>query len=190
MRILHVIAVLVGLAAGVFFIGAQFLPAQMEISRNGELCHSQTRVFEALETPEQIAGWSLFTVDADLPVTHADNAGPGGWVRWSGDEEETIEWRIVNSDPPRAIEYAVNLDDDLAVSAAGLVGKSSDGNVELRMSLTIAPETTLGRWGMLLMSWSPGGDSIRDALEQEIGNLRDFLAAEAGECGLESATDV
>jgi uncharacterized protein YndB with AHSA1/START domain len=193
MRVLHVIAVLIGLVAGVFFIGAQFLPAQMEISRNGELCHSRARVFEALETPEQIAGWSLFTVDANLPVTHAENTGPGGWVRWSGDEGEVIEWRIVDSEPPRGIEYAINLDDEFAVSAAGRVRRADDGNVDLRMSLTMEPETTLGRWGMLLMSWAPGGDSlgsVGDALEKEIGNLRDFLAAEAGACDSGSATDV
>lgn len=189
MRVLHVIAILVGVIAGVFFIGAQFLPAQMEISRNGEFCHSQERVFEALETPEQIAGWSLFTVDADLPVTHADDPGPGGWVRWTGNEGEVIEWRIVDSDPPRAIEYAINLDDEFIVSAAGQVDKPDRENVDLRMSLTMEPETTLGRWGMLLMSWAPGGDSVGDALEQEIGNLRDFLAAQTGDCGSSPATD-
>lgn len=190
MRVLHVIAILVGVIAGIFFIGAQFLPAQMEISRNGELCHSRTRVFEALETPEQIAGWSLFTVDADLPVTHADNIGPGGWVRWSGDEDETIEWRIVGSNPPRDIDYIINLDDEFTVSASGRVDTRGDGNVDLRMSLTMEPETTLGRWGMLLMSWAPGGDSVGDALEKEIGNLQDFLAAQAGDCSSKPATEV
>lgn len=189
MKVLHVIAILVGVVAGIFFIGAQFLPSQMEISRESELCHSQDRVFEALETPEQIAGWSLFTVDADLPVTHADDTGPGGWVRWSGDEGEVIEWRISDSDPPRDIEYAINLDDEFAVSAAGRVRRADDETANLRMSLTMEPETTLGRWGMLFMSWSPGGDSVGDALEQEIGNLRDFLAAEAGECGLDPVTE-
>ncbi len=190
MRILHVIAVLVGLVAGVFFIGAQFLPSKMTISRAGEFCHSQERVFEALETPEQIAGWSMFTAKANLPVTHAETAGPGGWVRWSGDEGEVIEWRIVDSEPPHGIDYAINFDDEFAVTAAGRVGKRDGENVNLRMSLNIEPESTLGRWGMLLAAWAPGGDSAGDALDQEIANLKDFLRDEAGECDLESPADV
>lgn len=188
MRVLHVIAVLVGVVAGIFFIGAQFLPGEMVISRNANFCHPRARVFEALETPEQIAGWSMFTVDAKLPVTHADDTGPGGWVRWTGSEGEVIEWRIIDTDPPRRIGYAINFDDEFAVAAAGELETQEVDNVDLRMSLTIEPESIAGRWGMLLMSWAPGGDSVGDALEKEIGNLRDYLVAEAGECGPESVT--
>lgn len=190
MKVLHVIAILVGVVAGIFFIGAQFLPAQMEISRNGEFCHSRARVFEALETPEQIAGWSMFTAKANLPVTHAETAGPGGWVRWSGDEGEVIEWRIVDSDPPHGIDYAINFDDEFAVSAAGRIEASDGGDLNLRMSLNIEPESTLGRWGMLLVSWAPGGDSVGDALDEEITNLKEYLESVAGACGTEPVADV
>lgn len=187
MRVLHVIAVIIGVVAGIFFIGAQFLPGEMVISRDADFCHPRSRIFEALETPEQIAGWSMFTVDADLPATHAENAGPGGWVRWTGSEGEVIEWRIIDSDPPHRIGYAINFDDEFAVAAAGQLENPNGDNVDLRMSLTIEPESTVGRWGMLLMSWAPGGDSVGDALEKEIGNLRDYLAAEAGECAQDPA---
>lgn len=182
MRILQAIGILVALVAGVFLIGGQFLPGHVEISRSEELCHSPERTFEALSHPSEIAEWALFTREADLPVSHSDQSGPGGWVRWSGDEGETIEWKIHDSSPVRSVDYRINLNDQIVVRANGRTEELNDGHTRLRMTLILEPGSISGRWGMMLMHWIPGDDDFQSLLVEEIEGLRSYLVDQAGEC--------
>jgi len=182
MRIIQAIAIIVGLLAGVFLIGGQLLPGRVEISRSGELCHAPERIHEALSTPDQISQWALFSREADLPVEHGDGPGSGGWVRWSGNEDEQITWKIRNSDPPHSVDYHINLDDELAVSARGTIETVEGADSRLRMTLILQPESISGRWGLMLIRWIPSDDDFKSLLDEEIGHLRTFLAESAGPC--------
>lgn len=182
MKVVHGIGIVIALLAGVVLIGGQLLPGKLEISREEHICHPPARVFEALSTPGQIARWSLFTREAEIPVTHGGAAGPGGWVSWKGDDSDSIEWRIEETDPPRTVEYVINLDDSVDVYASGNVRESED-SAEIRMTLRMEPETIFGRWGMMLMVWLPGNQSLSDVLQVSIGHLQSYLAEEYGKCG-------
>lgn len=187
MRIIQAIAILVGVLAGVFLLGGQLLPSKMVVERNGELCHAPEAVYQALSTPARIARWSLFSRKADIPVTHSDTAGEGGWVRWTGNEGDVVEWRIESAEPDEAVEYRIDLDREMTVSASGRLEILADDRTRLTMSLGIEPQTIAGRWGMMLMVWLPGGQSLKDVLGEEIKNLRDYLGETEGECAAQGA---
>lgn len=181
MRVVQVIAVLVGLVAGIFFIGGLLLPTKLQIIKRGELCAPPARVFEALDTPAQIAKWSLFTREAKLPATSSDGSGAGGWVRWTSDDGKTIEWNITGQVPGREVDYAIHLGDGPVVMASGRVRATDGGRSSLALDMTLEPTSLAGRWGMMLIKWMPGTRSYGTMLAGEIGGLKSFLG-ESPDC--------
>lgn len=189
MRIIQAIAILVGLLAGVFLVGGQLLPEKLVFVGSGEFCRTQSRVYEALSTPAQIARWSLFTREAGLPSTHSETGGTDGWVRWTGDGDDgdVIEWRITNVVPSRSVSYVIDLDGDMTVPASAELEPLPDDGTRLRLSITIESDSIGGRWGMNVLSWLPGSESLGDVVDRELQNISAFFEETGGACPGESA---
>lgn len=182
MKIVQAIAVIVAILAGVFLLGGQLLPSKLVFVRHGELCHGPTPVREALETPSMIAAWSLFTREAELPVSHGGGPGPGGWVRWTGDDGDRIELQIDQPGDAGDVAYVLDLNGRMTIPAGARLEPVDGDGTSLRLSMTVEPETIGGRWSMMAMHWMPGEESLGDVLAQEIDGLREYLAETRGEC--------
>ena len=104
-------AIAAGLLAAimaVFVVAGLFMPRSFEVTRSIEIGAPPERVFPLLN---ELSAWDRWTPWAEIDATlEGPPAGPGARRSWDDPAMGTGSLEIVAADPPRAVDYVVEVE--------------------------------------------------------------------------------
>lgn len=154
------------------------LPRQVRVERSATIDAPAGVVFANVDDLRRWEAWTPWGKDRDptVEMSYSDStAGKGAWFTWTSKKLGSGKLEIVDSQPPKAIDMRLAMDDAGEPAKCGFAFAESEGKTNVTWhfdaDMGVWPP---GRYFGLCMDWLLGGD-----YEKGLSNLKRVAEAQA-----------